>query len=148
MLVNDCPAYSSIQASHASLSWCACSVSGFFASCEANTCGGCIRSNMLGPYIWQAELVCWPLNKQKIIYTQYTTFALRHVDKLAIHYWRCLRVSIDGNLIAPLHSFRCCSTPSPGLLVQILVLSACSRLSYPASKAWRVNGARETVDLN
>ena len=38
----DCPAYSSIQASHASLFQCACSVSDVFDSCEA--CGGFIRN--------------------------------------------------------------------------------------------------------
>ena len=32
----DCPAYSFIRASHASLLQCACSVSDFFDSCEAN----------------------------------------------------------------------------------------------------------------
>ena len=40
----DCPAYSSIRASHASLFQCACSVSDFFDSCEANACGGFIRN--------------------------------------------------------------------------------------------------------
>ena len=40
----DCPAYSSIRASHASLFQCACSVSDFFDSCEANACGGLIRN--------------------------------------------------------------------------------------------------------
>ena len=40
----DCPAYSSIRASHANLFQCACSVSGFFDSCEANACGGFIRN--------------------------------------------------------------------------------------------------------
>ena len=32
----DCPAYSSIRASHTNLFQCACSVSDFFDSCEAN----------------------------------------------------------------------------------------------------------------
>ena len=40
----DCPAYSSIRASHANLFQCACSVSDFFDSCEANACGGFIRN--------------------------------------------------------------------------------------------------------
>ena len=40
----DCPAYSSIRASHANLFQCACSVSGFFDNCEANACGGFIRN--------------------------------------------------------------------------------------------------------
>ena len=40
----DCPAYSSIRASHANLFQCARSVSGFFDSCEANACGGFIRN--------------------------------------------------------------------------------------------------------
>ena len=40
----DCFAYSSIRASHASLFQCACSVSDFFDSCEANACGGFIRN--------------------------------------------------------------------------------------------------------
>ena len=39
----ECPAYSSIRASHANLYQCACSVSGFFDNCEANACGGFIR---------------------------------------------------------------------------------------------------------
>ena len=40
----DCPAYSSIRARHANLFQCACSVSDFFDSCEANVCGGFIRN--------------------------------------------------------------------------------------------------------
>ena len=40
----DCPAYSSIRASHANLFQCACSVFGFFDNCEANACGGFIRN--------------------------------------------------------------------------------------------------------
>ena len=40
----DCPMYSSIRSSHASLFQRACSVSDFFASCEPNACGGFIRS--------------------------------------------------------------------------------------------------------
>ena len=40
----DCPMYSSIRASHASVFQRACSVSDFFANCEANACGGFIRS--------------------------------------------------------------------------------------------------------
>ena len=39
----DCPVYTSIRAGHASLFQHACSVSDFFAKCEANTCGGFIR---------------------------------------------------------------------------------------------------------
>ena len=39
-LLFDSPAYSSIRASHANLFQCACSVSDFFDSCEANACGG------------------------------------------------------------------------------------------------------------
>ena len=40
----DCPMYSYIRASHASVFQRACSVSDFFATCEANACGGFIRS--------------------------------------------------------------------------------------------------------
>ena len=40
----DCRAYSSIRASHASLFQCACSISDFLDSCEANACGGFIRN--------------------------------------------------------------------------------------------------------
>ena len=40
----DCPAYSSIRASHANLFQCACSVSDFFDSCEANASGVFIRN--------------------------------------------------------------------------------------------------------
>ncbi|KAL3160353.1 hypothetical protein ABBQ32_010687 [Trebouxia sp. C0010 RCD-2024] len=36
----DCPMYSSIRASHAIVFQRACSVSDFFAYCEANACGG------------------------------------------------------------------------------------------------------------
>ena len=60
----DCPAYSSIRASHANLFQCACSVSDFFDSCEANACGGFIRncvslrSNVLTAN--KQKFVCWP----------------------------------------------------------------------------------------
>ena len=40
----DCPVYSSLRASHASLFQHACSVSDFFTRCEVNMCGGFIRS--------------------------------------------------------------------------------------------------------
>ena len=40
----DCPVYSSLRASHASLFQQACSVSDFCIGCEANACGGFIRS--------------------------------------------------------------------------------------------------------
>ena len=54
----DCPAYSSIRASHANLFQCACSVSDFFDNREANACGGFIRncfslrSNVLTGWIY------------------------------------------------------------------------------------------------
>ena len=69
----DCPAYSSIRASHANLFQCACSVSDFFDSCEANACGGFIRNCFSLSFDWMninrtlsvgPQLVPRTLNKQ------------------------------------------------------------------------------------